>query len=461
MGRAQTAYYHLPPLVQTVALNAYGIRTLYRYSAWQRVLSSLKLSETWTRAQQKAYVASRLRTVISAALEGVQRYASFRHLASQLRDTDEIVLEVLRALPPVSRQEILADPNAFMNYRRSSRRLVRSATSGTTGTPFTALLEPETMTISDALWWRRTAWAGYRRGDWIARMVGDPVIALSDREPKRPYRLSWTDHRLYLSTYHLSESTAPMIAEALVRRKPRFLMGYPSALDAFARLTGHRLRGWQPRAVLYSSEPLYGHQRSAIEAIVSAPIRGLYGCAERVVSAAECDHGGLHLGLVDGFVEGQFGEASDDPKQPPPVTGLLNTAMPLIRYELGDEVVPRPDVQCRCGRTLPVINPVITKNEDMVVTPSGRRISASILTWAFKEAPGLLRSQVVQREDMSLDIRLQASEIDREVVERIRRLVEDITFGELPVNVTRVAGLTLTEAGKTRFVVSRCVQRRC
>ena len=117
-------------------------------------------------------------------------------------------------------------------------------------------------------------------------------------------------------------------------------MGYPSALDDFARLIDGEtdLSSWRPRALLYSSEPLYHHQREAIFHVTDAPLRGLYGCAERIVSAAQCNRGRYHLSLIDGFVEGQFD--TETHMQLTPITGLLDRAMPLIRYELGDTVVP-------------------------------------------------------------------------------------------------------------------------
>ena len=89
MRRVQSAYDRLPSFAQTAALNAYGVRNIRRHRAWDRVLASLKPSETWTAFEQKAYVAGRLRAVISAALEGVPRYASFRHLANDLRQCAE------------------------------------------------------------------------------------------------------------------------------------------------------------------------------------------------------------------------------------------------------------------------------------------------------------------------------------------------------------------------------------
>ena len=277
-----------------------------------------------------------------------------------------------------------------------------------------------------------------------------------------PYRVSVTDRRVYLSTYHLSRETAPEFAQVLSRRRPSFLMGYPSALEALSRWADVDLGEWRPKAVLFSSEPMLDHQREVIQSFVNAPLRGFYGSAERVVSAAQCEAGTYHLSLVDGYVEHQFDVSSPSSVSgaATPVTTLLNRAMPLIRYELGDTLNCTGDATCPCGRTLPMLSPVLTKAEDVVETPSGRLISPSILTWAFKDVPGLQRSQVVQRDATSLEVLVV---VDEGALPGVQALLRDrvgrLVFGEMFVAVTGVRRIALTANGKTRFVVNECCQR--
>lgn len=452
---AWRVYNRMPPAGQNIALALYGLNNRRRLRSWNRIVTAVSESEHWDADQQRAYVASRLRKLLAHAVRYVPRYAGLSPHLQDIEDPESDVFEVLASFPPVSRQEILADPAAFLSRAFDQKRLKKTLTSGTTGTPFTTWMEPDVFLTNDALSWRRTLWAGYQPGDWIARLVGDPVIPLTTRDPDPAFRSSWTDRRLYFSAYHLNERTARRMAECLSVRRPAFLMGYPSALDAFSRFCEGRidLSSWRPRAILYSSEPLYEHQRDTISRVIDAPVWGWYGCAERVVSAAQCEAGQYHLSLIDGFVEGQFREAPI--LQPARVTGLLNHAMPLIRYELGDTVVPLVGERCGCGRTLPLIDPVLTKAEDALTTPSGREISGSILTWAFKDLAGVKKSQLVQDSHSSVEVRVQAAPADflriQPVLEsRLRELV----FDELKLSFRRVDNLEVLASGKTRFVVN-------
>ena len=398
-------------------------------------------------------MANRLCEVLRHALVSVPRYASLRHLVPELTPDPQVMEEMLLEFPVVSREEISADPQAFRSSDPSvsARRVM---TSGTTGSPTTVWIDLLTRTVGDALGWRRTMWAGYEPGDCIARLVGDRAVPLSQPHPARPFRLSRTDRRLYLSTYHLDESTAIAMARELARLKPEFLMGYPSALEALACLARDSvdLSEWRPKAVLFSSEPLLEHQRHTIEHWVAAPIRGFYGCAERVVSAAECEHGQYHLSLVDGYIEGQFSGMSQGTAPRP--TSLLNRAMPLIRYELDDDLRILHSVACSCGRTLPVIARVLTKMEDCISTPTGRRIGASTLTWAFKDVPGLQRSQIVQKDDRTIEVRFMARQGESDSIRgHVLPRLEEMLFGEMNIGFVQVGKLLVTQAGKSRFVV--------
>ncbi|NJN63883.1 MAG: phenylacetate--CoA ligase family protein [Acidobacteria bacterium] len=398
------AYDALPSRLQEVALSVYGVRNRRRLAQWRRVIERLESTERASREEHVALVSSRLRRILAHAIEFVPRYESLARLSRELELSADhkVPFEILAYFPIVSKAEILADSEAFRSRKFRRRELIKTVTSGTTGTPFATWMERHAFAESDALWFRRTLWAGYTDGDWIARLVGDPVVPLGKGTAGRIWRRSIVDRRLYFSTYHLSAETADEVVKALARFKPQFLMGYPSALDSVASLASPDcLEGWTPKAVLFSSEPMFDHQRETVSKFFGVPLRGLYGCAERCVSAAECSGGTYHLSLYDGYVEGQF--KFEKAARPARITGLLNRAMPLIRYELGDDLTVRDGDLCSCGRTLPAIDPVVTKFEDSIVTPSGRVVSPSILTWAFKapmESPEARssRNQLLQFE---------------------------------------------------------------
>jgi phenylacetate-CoA ligase len=312
----------------------------------------------------------------------------------------------------------------------------------------------DTFTRTDALWWRRNVWSGYRNGEWIARLVGDPVVPISESAPRKPWRVSWVDRRIYFSTFHLNRDTAMTYIDVLERHRPEYIMGYPSSLEILSSfcVDEGRALSWKPKAVWFSSEPMLDHQREIVSRVFRAPVRGLYGCAERLISAAQCHSESYHLSLVDGFAEGQFGILPAS--EPALLTSLMNRVMPFVRYRLGDVLTFKPAATCPCGRTLPIIEPVITKLQDWLETPSGRKISPSAVSWNFQDLPGVRRSQVAQVDDGTIVVRVDADEETVAAVsDTIRERMERLFFGEMEIRIVRTDDIEMMESGKAKFVV--------
>ncbi|MFH1689050.1 MAG: hypothetical protein ABIE42_02280 [Candidatus Eisenbacteria bacterium] len=461
MSRASLIYDALPRAGQTFAVNLYGLRNRRRISRWKRFLSSVEFTERLPRPEMERYMTERLLKMLAHAVRTVPFYEPHRELLSLLENSNADAFDALTRFPVVTKSDVLADPKAFRSTARSLGPLARAVTSGTTGTPFATWMTREALDAGDALWWRRNVWSGYRDGEWIARLVGDPVVPLRDASPSKPWRVSWTDRRIYMSTYHLSPETATRSLDMLERRRPEYIMGYPSSLEILAGFCEDegRTLSWRPKAVWFSSEPMFEHQRDVIGRVFGNNIVGLFGSAERIVSASQCEEGSYHLSTVDGYVEGQFGRL--DVHATARVTTLLNPAMPLIRFELGDAIAPMPEYVCACGRTLPVIDPVITKHEDQLETPSGRRVSGSVLTWAIKDIRGVRRTQIVQVSKSTVEVHIDADAgVFEKQGKKLAARLRELTFGELEIACIRDTSIEVMKSGKTRFVINRTKARR-
>lgn len=453
-GGLGSLYESLPRWAQTLAVNAYGLRTLARKAAWHRYLDEIAFTETLPRNEQVEYVRERLREMLKHAIRTVPRYGSYRGLLDELGDPETDVFALLGRLPVVTKNEVAADRESFLSTEPGATKIVSTMTSGTTGTPFTTSMSDETLMRGDALWWRRNLWTGWRPGEWIVRLVGDHVVPMDEADPESPWRVSWVDKRIYLSTWHLSAKTAAAYLDLLEAKRPEYIMGYPSSLEilsAFCLESGRKLV-WSPKAVWYSSEAMFEHQRVLIERVFRAPIHGLYGCAERLISAAECPHGSFHLSLVDAFAEGQFGMLES--MRPTTITTLMNRVMPLVRFQLGDVLEFFPGDECPCGRTLPLMKPAVAREGDWIETPSGRRVAPAALTLVVKDLEGVRRSQIAQVGDRKVVVRVDAEEsVVRSVDGPIRERLDSVFGGEMEIKVERRTDIERMATGKTRFVV--------
>jgi phenylacetate-CoA ligase len=247
-----------------------------------------------------------------------------------------------------------------------------------------------------------------------------------------------------MSTFHLAPEHVGHYLDALVRYRVVCLTGYTSSLVALAHEVLRTGRvDLRMKVVVTSAEPLGEDQRAAIEAAFGCPVRETYGMTENVAAASECEAGRLHQWPEVGVIEARDEEFI--------CTGLINDAMPLIRYRLGDRgrLAPAGDT-CPCGRTLPVIAAIEGRTSDLLVTSDGRRIF-----WMNPVLYGLpvRQGQIVQEAIRRIRVRFIPTPAftdgaGQTLVARIRD-----RLGEVDVVLEPVAELPRTAAGKVRAIV--------
>ena len=120
---------------------------------------------------------------------------------------------------------------------------------------------------------------------------------------------------------------------------------------------------------------LHDWERRTIEEVFQCPVTNRYGCEEVSLIACECQrHDGLHVNADGIYLEVLRPDGTPCPPGEPGmivVTDLVNRAMPIIRYQVGDMGV-LSDRQCPCGRGLPLLEKIEGRMADYVVTPARR-----------------------------------------------------------------------------------------
>jgi phenylacetate-CoA ligase len=444
-SRLLSLYHRLPSPARSVAATLRGwYLQWWRYgSDSTRLIDAALERDHWTAAQWAAWREQRLGLMLHRAATQVPYYRD--HWAARRRAGDRASWELLEHWPLLHKDEVRAQPQAFVAADCDRRRMFHEQTSGTTGKPLDIWRARSTVEALYAIAAARTLrWDGIPSDVRWARLGGQLVIPVRQRRP--PFWV-WNAamRQLYLSSYHLAPDLIPAYLDALVRYRIVYIAGYPSSLHALAyealRLGRTDLR---LRAVYTNAEPLTDDQRSTIAAAFHCPVRETYGMAETVAAASECPGGTLHQWPEVGLVEnGDDGELI--------CTGLLNPDMPLIRYRAGDRGRPAEDQPpCSCGRTLPAFGSVEGRLSDVLVTRDGRRVFW--LNPVFYGLP-IRESQIVQERLDRVRIRLVAGPEYGAATARVisDRLQE--RMGAIDVVIEPVAVIPRTANGKLRAVV--------
>jgi len=197
----------------------------------------------------------------------------------------------------------------------------------------------------------------------------------------------------------------------LLEDDPHYLQCHPSILQELI----HRSLdvGEKParlRDVRSMGEILEPGLRILCQREWGVPVRDNYSCEELATLALTCpDHDHLHI-----QAERVLLEILDDENRPCSpgevgrvvVTGLVNFATPLIRYELGD--FAEAGAPCPCGRGLGVIKRIIGRERLPVILPSGDRLFPVLDAEPLLLKGGVRQYQLTQTSTEEIDLKLVA-----------------------------------------------------
>lgn len=182
-----------------------------------------------------------------------------------------------------------------------------------------------------------------------------------------------------------------------------------------AAAAGHRPDADFPalRALFVGGEPLTPARRRRISRLWGVPVIEEYGSTETGSLAGECRNGRMHLWADRALFEvydPQTGRIGAEGEGQLVVTPLFREAMPLLRYNLEDNVVVCYD-ECDCGWNLPTVQVLgraafgyqvggstITQHrlEELVFSLPE---SYGVLFWRARAEPALLRIEIEVAEE--------------------------------------------------------------
>ena len=392
-----------------------------------------------------------LHATLQRAIEVLPYYAHIRRDFS-VQDSEAVLRE---RFPVIDKATLLANrATLYPNGGVKKFWHALGKTSGTTGTPLTVFRSPRSVLYENEFIKRHWTWGGFSAGMKRATLRGDLVVPIERAQPPFWFYNRY-NNQLLLSSRHLTDRCVDAIIDKLADFAPHMLQAYPSTAYTLATYLARRGQRLRIPVVFSASEPMYPHQREAILEWLGCQVMDMYGMAERVAFATQCEHGAMHLNPDYSHVEivDEDGNPTDDYGF---VVGTTyhNDAMPLVRYRLSDRTRFKPGA-CDCGRAFPVIEEVTGKYEDSITGSDGMVVSPSVLTFAFKGVENIRRSQVAQVGPAHWQVRLVPDaafcDADRQkLVDNIHHLVD----AGVKVEVVLKDALPNTAAGKFRWVVN-------
>lgn len=341
------------------------------------------------------------------------------------------------SLPVTSKRTLMAQFDQWATDRRVTEAAVRAfiaqperigawfldhytvaTTSGTTGVPGIFLLDQQSFAVAAAMAVRMLrAWLSARD---LARIVARrgrlamvnamgghfaSAVAATRLRRRAPGRVA----------VFAVDAPLPETVRGLDAFRPAILAPYASlgAMLAAEQEAG-RLR-IDPVLVVLSAEGLPPGEQDRIARAFGAIVRDSYAATECPFLSYRCREGWLHVNADWVVVEPV--DAAHRPVAPGTashtvlVTNLANRVQPILRYDLGDSVLQRPDA-CPCGSPLPAIRVQGRAADVLTVAPAAGpavRLAPLLFDALVDRVPGLERLQIVQTAPDALRVRLRVS----------------------------------------------------
>ncbi len=403
-----------------------------------------------------AYQEKALSRLLRHATLQVPAYQSLKGVVAKFKP-----LEALNAFPFIEKEELQREIDRFLPRNFDEIPSYETTTGGTSGNQLKFFLDDSSQSMEMGFMHRQWKRVDYSPNDRKAVFRG---VSFHGLKPNVFWQENPIYNELQFSPFHMSEKNLGLYFEEFVRFAPKFVHGYPSAIEIFAEFIARNdLTGKLPaiRAVLLGSEGASDEQRRRIERGLRSKTYAWYGLSERVALGGECEKNtSYHLMPDYAYVEliredgsscleaGERGEIVG--------TNLFNFSLPLIRYKTGDFAEFLPPT-CECGRSWNRIGKVSGRwKKEFVIGRSGARISTAALNMHGDLFESVLRYQYFQERLGKLVVKIlpkpDFSDLTRSKIESAyQRKVGD----ELAVEVKIVEDIPLTEGGKLKMLDSR------
>ena len=296
------------------------------------------------------------------------------------------------------------------------------------------------------------------------------VRDLTDQETARARLGQWMRNEVWLNSFRMTPDLMHSYVLLMNESRPDHLIGYVESVVELARfIERNDLAVHSPKTVATAAGCLLPHMRELIQRVFRTGVFDQYGSREVAGIATECArHEGLHVPLQAVLVEVLRDDGT--PTEPGEtgrivVTSLVNYAMPLIRYDIGD-LGAWAESPCSCGRVWPLLREITGRISDTFVAADGTLVAGEYLNYVFylqdwvekfqvvQESARQVRARIVRRKDLPEVGDAEAAGLE-EMVKKVHLALGD----DCHVAFEFVDDIEPSASGKYRFTMSKVHER--
>lgn len=404
-------------------------------------------SQWWPEHRIKKYQADRLVGIMKHAVTHIPFYKDLSISPESIRSTND-----LKRFPVINKQQIQDYTKDLIWPALDYPGLYVSKTSGTTCEPTSTYFDREAWLFSKyALKIRRVMAVVNPLGKKLLVVHPMPYSETIQENEERPRGLRFLSARRDLFLFDDIETHIPVLLEY----KPDILSGYPSYLVELANsLKAKGIESLIVPTIFTGSEFLTQSSRDLIESVFRGRIFDVYGSTEFKEIAWQCREGAYHVNFENVFLENtQNGFNGKDEDNRLLVTTLINRAMPLLRFDIGD-LAKIEWMKCICGRSSPRLSNIRGRLADFITLPSGKKVSPYLLTTIIEKNKAIRKYQIIQNSESELiiDVIMEKDENREEEFLTTKTELERALKEGMAIRFNRVHRISRPPGGKFQIL---------
>ena len=367
----------------------------------------------------------------------------------------------IKSLPILTKDILRKKFNELKSDDLQTRDWVVNSSGGSTGEPVKIIQDTYYSYHSEARKNICFQWAGLETGDNLIKLWGSErdILGTSRLLDKIKYFLK---NEIILNAFILSRPIMKKFINIINSSKPSTILAYANAiyeLSNFAK--NENIKISRQNSVISTSGVLYPFLRKKIEMTFGCKVYDQYGSREVSCIASECEYSnGLHISeetILLEIVDENGNECPVGVEGDVLVTSLINYAMPIVRYKIGDRAIMESGF-CKCGRSHKRLKNVVGRSMDNFKLRDGTIIPSEYFIHFIGVVlnRGILKKiQIIQRSYDVVDLYVVFSDekILSEDVQNITQAVKKVMGKNCTVNIHEKKDIAVNSSGKFRYTI--------
>lgn len=334
----------------------------------------------------------------------------------------------------------------------------KSVTGGTTGKSLTVYFTPEDGKKRMAyLEWFKGLYGFNILEHKNARFNGKNIIPLGQKA-----KVFWRDnrciHQRIYSSFFTSLDNLPYYTKNLNDFKPQEMDGFVTSLYEVAKyMDDNGIKPtFKPMAIFPTSETVLQHHRDLLTKVFDCPVVDQYASSEGAPFIIQLPDGYLHECIDTGVFE--HIKTQNGTKLI--VTSFHTHGTPLIRYDIGDNIVEfEPNEMPKNIYAFPIIKAIDGRQADSLYSKERGHISIANLSNVVKNLPNSIKNiQYIQETVDHIHIKVVVDSSRYQQKKQEPQILEEMhnRFGkEMKFTIEYVDVIERTKGGKYRMIINK------